>query len=381
MTLFALVPLAIWIYLLLGRGFFWLMRERDTGTNSSERFSGWPSVTAIVPARDEADVVERTLKSLFAQDYPGQFRVVLVDDQSTDGTAEAAGRAANACDEGGRFTLVRGTPRPQGWTGKVWAMHQGFLCADDNAAPDFLLFTDADIAHAPDNLRNLVLWAESANLVLASLMAKLHCRSLPERLLVPAFVFFFAMLYPFGWANDPAYATAAAAGGCMLVRRNALRSAGGLETISDAIIDDCALARVLKRQGRTWLGLSNRACSIRPYSGFGEIGQMVSRSAYAQLHYSPAVLCGTLIGMIVVYAVPPFLAFFSAGTAKIESVLAWLLMAGAYQPILRFYRVSPLWGVALPLIGAIYSFFTLNSAIEYWRGRGGMWKGRAQAIA
>jgi len=381
MTFVALVPLLVWTYLVLARGFFWQMRERDDREDLPGTAHGWPSVVAVVPARDEADVIAHAVASLLAQDYPGSFRIVLVDDQSTDGTAEEAGRAARVHEGSGRFELLRGQTRPAGWAGKVWAMHQGLTRTSETGTSDYLLFTDADIAHAPDNLRCMVRHAESGRLVLVSLMAKLHCDSFAERLLVPAFVFYFAMLFPFAWANDRTRATAAAAGGCMLVRRDALMAAGGLEPISGAIIDDCALARILKQQGPTWLGLTNRATSLRSYPAFGDIARMVARSAYAQLRYSPALLCGTVLGMLIVYAAPLLLALFAQGTARVEGALVWLLMAAAYQPILKFYRLTPVWGAAMPAIGAIYAGFTVDSAIQHWRGRGGMWKGRAQAHA
>lgn len=380
MIFVAAIPLAIWLYLILGRGLFWLARERDDDLER-KRSGPWPSVVAIVPARDEADVVARSLSSLLAQDYEGKFRIVLVDDRSADGTSQAARRAALESGAADRLEIVAGQERPAGWTGKVWAMRQGLARALETDAPDYLLFTDADIAHAPNNLAELVLRAEERRLVLVSLMAKLHCQSIAEKLLIPAFVFFFAMLFPFGWANNPKRRTAAAAGGCMLVRRDALAAAGGLDVIARAIIDDCALARVLKREGPVWLGLTNRARSIRPYGGLNEIGRMVARSAYAQLGYSPWRLCGTIFGMLIVYVAPPVFALFAHGAPRFEGLAAWLLMALAYQPMLRFYRLFPGWGAALPLTGALYSAFTINSAVQHWRGRGGMWKGRAQAMA
>ncbi|HEX4079202.1 MAG TPA: glycosyltransferase [Rhizomicrobium sp.] len=381
MIVLAAVPLAIWIYLLLGRGMFWQMRERDDDCTPRANAERWPAVCIVVPARDEADVIGRAVESLLTQDYQGFFHIVLVDDRSSDGTAEAARRAALACGMGDRMEIISGQERPSGWTGKVWAMRQGFARAQLFGTPDYLLFTDADIAHTPDNLRCLVSRAEAGRLVLVSLMAKLHCESFAEKLLIPAFVFFFAMLFPFGWANDAARRPAAAAGGCMLVRRDALAAAGGLEAIAREIIDDCALARILKRRGPIWLGLTRRALSIRPYGGMGEIGRMVARSAFAQLHYSPVLLCGTVAGMVIVYAAPPLLALFAPTPARIMGAVGWLLMGLAYQPMLRFYRLSPLWGAALPAIGALYAGFTVNSAVQHWRGRGGMWKGRAQALA
>ena len=372
LTLLALVPVAIWLYLLAGRGMFWAMTERDDANEPPEPRT-WPSVVAIVPARNEADVVERTIGSLLAQNYPGPFKVILVDDQSTDATAAEA----RALDGAERLTILSGTPRPPGWTGKLWAVSQGVAAA---GSPDYLWLTDADIEHSKDNLRHLMARAEAGKLVLTSLMVKLHCKSMAEAYLIPAFVFFFDMLFPFVWVNDPKKKTAAAAGGCMLVNRKALERAGGIAAIHTEIIDDCALGRALKAQGPIWLGLTDRAASIRPYQGMNEIRQMVARSAYAQLGYSPLALLGTFIGMIAVYGAAPALAIFARDSAQASGVLAWLAMAVAFQPILRFYRASPLWGLALPLIGFVYAMFTLDSAIQHWRGKGGMWKGRAQAL-
>ena len=371
-ALLALIPVAIWLYLLAGRGMFWVMQERDD-RNEPASPKTWPSVVAVVPARNEADVISETIGSLLKQDYPGSFRVVLVDDQSTDGTADAA----HALEGADRLTLLSGAPRPPGWTGKLWAVRQGITRA---GSPDYLWLTDADIAHTPDNLRRLVARAESGKLVLTSLMAKLHCRSWPERYLIPAFVFFFDMLYPFAWVNNPKRKLAAAAGGCMLVKRAALERAGNIDAIRSQIIDDCALGRAMKAQGPIWLGLTERARSVRPYQGMGEIRSMVARSAYAQLGYSPLLLAGTFAGMIVVYAAAPLLAVFARDSAQASGILVWAAMTLAFQPILRFYRLSPLWGFALPLIGAVYALFTLDSAVQHWRGRGGMWKGRAQAM-
>jgi len=371
-ALAALLPVAVWLYLLAARGMFWMMQERDDREQPPAP-AVWPSVVAIVPASNEADVIAQTLASLLAQDYPGSFRVVLVDDQSNDGTAEVA-REISSTDH---VTLVSGAPRPAGWTGKLWAVRQGINAA---GTPDYLWLTDADIAHAPDNLSRLVARAEANKLVLTSLMAKLHCQSWYERYLIPAFVFFFAMLYPFRWVNRPKWKTAAAAGGCMLVRREALERAGNIDTIRSDIIDDCALAHVLKTQGPIWLGLTERATSVRPYRGMADIRAMIARSAFAQLGYSSLALAGTVVGIIVVYAAPPLFALLGHNSAQASGILAWAAMAFAFQPILNFYRLSPLWGFALPLIGAIYAVFTFDSALQHWRGRGGMWKGRAQAM-
>jgi hopene-associated glycosyltransferase HpnB len=371
-ALLALVPVAIWLYLLAGRGMFWVMQERDD-RNEPPPPAAWPSVVAVVPARNEADVIAQTIASLLAQDYPGSFRVVLVDDQSSDGTADAARALAHQ----DRLTVIGGAARPSGWTGKLWAVRQGISAA---GLPDYLWLTDADIAHTPDNLRRLVARAEDGKLALTSLMAKLHCKSWPERYLIPAFVFFFDMLYPFAWVNDAKNRLAAAAGGCMLVRRDALERAGNIDAIHSEIIDDCALARAMKTQGPIWLGLTERAVSIRPYRGIAEIRAMVARSAYAQLGYSPLALAGTFVGMIAAYGAAPLLALFAHDSAQASGILAWAAMTFAFQPILKFYRLSPLWGLALPLIGAVYALFTFDSAVQHWRGRGGMWKGRAQAM-
>ena len=365
--------LSAWLYLLFGRGLFWLARERDDHGLPAAPPAVWPSVVAVVPARNEADVAARSIDSLLAQDYPGDLRVILVDDNSDDGT----GDVARTLDGGGRLTVMTGAPLSAGWTGKLWAQSQGIAAA---GTPDYLWLTDADIAHAPDNLSALVARAEAGGLALTSLMAKLTVQTWPERLLIPAFVFFFDMLYPFAWVNDPSRGTAAAAGGCMLVRRRALESAGGVAAIRGAIIDDCALGALIKRQGPIWLGLTERAQCLRPYADFSEIARMVSRSAYAQLGYSPWLLFGTLIGMALVYLVAPVLTVFADGWARWMGVAAWLAMAISFQPILRLYRRSPLWGVALPVIGALYTVFTVQSAIDVWAGRGGMWKGRAQAV-
>jgi len=378
--LLGLLSLAIWLVLLLGRGGFWMFRERDDADTPSPP-GHWPSVVAVVPARNEADVIARSVGSLLAQDYPGPFRVVLVDDGSTDGTAEAARQAAGAA---ARLEVLPGAALPAGWTGKLWALEQGVRHATAGEAPAYVLLTDADIGHAPDNLRALVARAEAGRCALVSLMAKLSCANAAERFLIPAFVFFFGMLYPFAWVARAERATAAGAGGCMLVRREALERAGGIAAIRREIIDDCALARRLKAQGPIRLLLTRRAVSLRPYGGFGEIGRMVSRSAYAQLGYSPLLLAGTVFGMALVYVAPPVLALFGEGLARLAGLAAWALMALAFQPMRRFYGASRfaglLWGLALPATAAAYLVFTVQSAMQVWRGRGGMWKGRAQAM-
>jgi hopene-associated glycosyltransferase HpnB len=379
-TALGVLALAIWLYLLAGRGGFWLTRERDDREAPTQP-NRWPSVVAVVPARNEADVIGHSLKSLLQQDYPGSFRVVLVDDDSDDGTAATARETAAAVGASERLEVLRGAAVPPGWTGKLWAQHQGVQHASAGEAPDYLLLTDADIGHAPDNLRTLVPRAEREGYVLVSLMAQLPCRSWAERFLVPAFVFFFQMLYPFAWVAQKERKLAAAAGGCMLVQRGVLERAGGIASIRSEIIDDCALARRLKAEGPIWLGLTRRATSLRPYGGFWEIGRMVSRSAYAQLGYSPLLLAATVAGMVLTFLMASIVTFFGSGLAQAAGLCAWLLMAFAFQPMLRFYRLSPLWGLALPAIAAAYMLFTVQSALDVWRGRGGMWKGRSQAMA
>jgi len=381
MLFLAALALAIWLYLLLGRGGFWLSSERDDGKVAPIGPKGISANVAIViPARDEADGIGASIGSLLRQDYAGEWIIVLVDDGSSDGTAAIASKAAAALGAERRLNVVAGAALPAGWTGKLWAVKQGIDAALRIApATEYLLLSDADIVYAPDTLTALVERARAGGLVLTSLMVKLRCQSLAERALIPAFIFFFEMLYPFAWINRAQAATAGAAGGCMLVRADALAQAGGIDAIRNALIDDCALARALKARGPIWLGLTQRVHSIRPYPGLQDIRRMVARSAYAQLRYSPLILTGVVAGMGVTYLAPPLIALFGAGWPRIMGLAAWLLMAVAFQPTLRFYRLSPLWGIALPAIAFCYTLFTLDSALQYARGQGGLWKGRIQA--
>jgi hopene-associated glycosyltransferase HpnB len=372
----AALALAIWLYLLLGRGGFWLSSQRDDGT--PVRLADWPRLAVVIPARDEADGIAACIGSLLRQDYGGEWSIILVDDGSTDGTADIARQTAAGLGAERRLVVLPGAPLPAGWTGKLWAVAQGIEQAG-RLSPDYFLLSDADIVYAPDVLCRLAARAQAGGLVLTSLMVKLRCESLAERALIPAFIFFFEMLYPFAWINRPQTVTAGAAGGCMLVRADALRRAGGIAAIRNALIDDCALAGVLKAQGPIWLGLTHEARSIRAYPGFEDIRHMVARSAYAQLRYSPLILAGVLAGMGLTYLAPPLLALLGSGSARIMGLAAWVLMAVAFQPTLRFYRVSPLWGIALPAIAFCYTLFTLDSGLQYWRGKGGLWKGRVQA--
>jgi hopene-associated glycosyltransferase HpnB len=374
----AAAGLASWIYLLAGRGAFWraqVLEDKDT----PQPPPAWPTVAAIVPARDEAKLISKSIGSLLDLDYAGRFEVILIDDHSADATAALAKAAAEQRGED-RLTVLSGQALDDGWTGKLWAMKQGIDRAAALAeSPRYVLFTDADIGFAPDMLTRLTARAEAEGLVLTSLMAKLRCESMAEKALIPAFVFFFQMLYPFGWVNRPDCKMAAAAGGCMLVRLDVLQRGGGLEKIRNRLIDDCALARLMKPHGPIWLGLSERVRSLRAYDGIKDVAAMVSRSAYEQLERSPLLLAGTAAGMAMTYLAPPIFALAGSGLVQGLGAAAWLLMALAFQPMLRLYRVSPGWGILLPAIACAYMLFTLHSAYQHARGRGGRWKGRAQA--
>jgi hopene-associated glycosyltransferase HpnB len=333
-----------------------------------------PRIVAVVPARDEAAVIGQAVASLSAQRAPGYFHIVLVDDHSSDGTADLA-RAAAPSD---RLTIVRAAPLPAGWTGKLWAVAEGIRHAA-LLRPDYLLLTDADIVHPTDNAFALAARAHSGNYDLVSYMATLACQTPAERALVPAFVFFFFLLYPPAWIRGAGHATAGAAGGCMLVRYRKLEEIGGIGAIGGELIDDCALARAIKGAGgRVWLGLSPTTHSIRPYRTFGDIGRMVSRSAFTQLRHSYWLVAGTLAGLIFTYLGPPLLTLFAPQPAAGMAALAWLLMSICYLPALRFYRCAWFAAPLLPLVAAFYAGATVHSAVAYWRGAGGHWKGRVQ---
>jgi hopene-associated glycosyltransferase HpnB len=360
-----------WLYLLLARGWFWRMREQGDSPDPST----WPGVAAVIPARNEAAGVGRAVASLAAQRYGGTFRIVLVDDHSTDHTAEIA--RASAPRE--ILSVVPANPLPAGWTGKLWAVAEGIRRIE--AEPQYLLLTDADIVHPPQNLRRLVARAETGGYDLVSFMATLHCGAAAERALIPAFVFFFFMLYPPAWIRNPRRETAGAAGGCILLRRAMLERIGGIAAIRGELIDDCALAREVKRHGgRVWLGLSRDTRSIRHYRTFGEIAAMISRTAFTQLRHSPVLLAGTVAGMALMYLAPPLLAFAGHGATRATGALAWFLSALAYWPILRFYRLKAWRAPLLPAVAAFYVAATLRSAVDYWLGRGGEWKGRVQDV-
>jgi len=366
---------AVWFYLLAFRGAFWrIEHNNDPAAPAPAR-----SVVAVIPARDEAEVIGGAVASLLAQDYAGRLDVVIVNDHSTDSTAQVARDAATAAGAANRVTVIEAAPVPAGWTGKLWAVRQGTALAA-RMRPDYLLLTDADIVHASDNLRGLVARAESGGFDLVSLMVRLHCRGLWERLLVPAFVFFFFKLYPPRWVADKDRDVAAAAGGCMLLRGGMLQQIGGVDSIRDEIIDDCALARRVKTVGRVWLGIADETCSVRPYGSWRPVWNMISRCAFAQLNYSAGFLAVLMLGMAITYLTPPLLVLLSHSPLAIAlGGVAWLGMAASFLPILKLYRCPPLVALLLPVIAAFYMAATFGSAVQFWRGRGGSWKGRYQA--
>jgi len=376
------LSLFIWIFLLLGWGQFWRADQRLVGRDEkTPSDSSLPSVCAVIPARNEADMIPTTLRSLLQQDYAGEFSAILTDDCSTDGTGDLAKQIAAEEGMSEQFEVLSGQPLPAGWSGKLWAMEQGIRHALARPTPpDYFLLTDADIVHAPENLRQLAFKGGNEDLDLVSLMVRLRCESFWEQALIPAFIFFFQKLYPFRWANSPQRKMAAAAGGCILIRRKALERIGGIGAIREALIDDCALAAKVKAGGKIWLGLSETTYSLRPYDSLESIWNMVARTAYTQLHYSPLLLAGTLLGMVLTYLVAPIgtIAGLLTGNLAIAGLcaLTWGLMALSYWPTVRLYRQSPLWTVVLPAIASIYTVATFDSAWRHWQGKGGAWKGR-----
>ncbi|MFE0679406.1 glycosyltransferase [Streptomyces sp. NPDC058961] len=375
----ALLSLVVWLWLLLGQGFFW---RTDQRLPPRTELKDWPDVAVVVPARDEAEVLPLSLPSLLAQDYPGRARVFLVDDGSSDGTGELA-RSLAEQHPGLPLTVVApGEPEP-GWTGKLWALRQGMALARADE-PEYLLLTDADIAHRPDSLRELVAAARGGGFDLVSQMARLRVASGWERLIVPAFVYFFAQLYPFRWINARRPRATAAAGGCVLLRTEAAERARIPQAVHQAVIDDVSVARAVRGSGgRVWLGLADRVDSVRPYPGLADLWRMVSRSAYAQLRHSPPVLLGTVAGLAFVYLAPPltFAAGLAGGSpaAAWAGGLAWLVMTGTYVPMLRYYRQPLVLAPTLPFTALLYLLMTVDSAVQHYRGRGAAWKGRTYA--
>ena len=337
-------------------------------------------IGVIIPARNEADVIGTSVASLLRQSCVDSLHIFVVDDNSTDGTAEAARQAAAQSSQGERVSVINGRALPSGWSGKLWAVQQGIEQAVE-LRPEFLLLTDADIEHSPDNVARLVRIAKTGDYDLASFMVKLHCRSLAERFLIPAFVFFFFMLYPPRWIRNPRRKTAGAAGGCMMIRPAALERAGGIAAIRQEIIDDCALARAVKRTGgKVWLGLTADTRSQRAYNTFAEIEKMIARTAFNQLRHSAWLLLTTVLGMLLVFVLPLVLLASRSALFVTLGAAAYLLMSAAYLPMVRFYQLSPLWAFTLPFSAAFYVFATIHSAVMYWSGRGGEWKGRAQDV-
>jgi hopene-associated glycosyltransferase HpnB len=403
-----------WLYLVIAHGGYWLTSQRLPNTDTAagdppalesltpaelpdarETPRVWPPVAAVVPARNEAEALPGTLPTLLAQEYPGEFTVFLVDDNSDDGTGTIAAELGEKAtlDSGAKLTVVKGKPRPDGWAGKVWAMAQGLTAVTATSPADrdggYVLFTDADIAWAPTALRDLVAAAEDDHRAMVSQLALLRAQTRWERLIVPAFVYFFAQLYPFPKVNSASSRTAAAAGGCMLVGRIALEQAGGLEPVKGALIDDVALGSLLKKNGnRIWLGLTRDIKSARPYPSLASLWHMIARSAYVQLRYNPLVLAGTLAGLLLLYVLPlagliAVLAIAAAGggspatgVAGVAAFDAWVLMSVSFLPTLRFYRLSPLRAPALPLIAALYAAMTADSARRHYSGKTVSWRGR-----
>jgi hopene-associated glycosyltransferase HpnB len=375
-----LAGVLVWAYLLAARGRFWLADIDDTNPIAASETRDTPGVVAIIPARNEAELIAETLRSIALQNYAGSLCVVVVDDHSSDGTADIARQVAAEFAATVRIDVVHAPELEAGWTGKLSALNAGVSFASSESANDrFFWFTDADIRYAAGTLARSIARVQAGDLVLVSYMARLRTRTFIERALVPAFVFFFQMLYPFRWVNDVRRGIAAAAGGCVLVRRDALVAVGGLAAIGGELIDDCALARRLKTVGPIWLGLCDGVQSVRAYDTWSEIRQMICRCAYAQLRYSPWLLCAVVVAMSITYFAPVALAVFAHGGARAAGVTSWLLMTFALQPMLARYRLAPLWGAALPIIALVYLILTLDSALQYCRGAGGMWKGRPQA--
>jgi hopene-associated glycosyltransferase HpnB len=372
----ASVPLLIWIYLLLGRGGFWRARKQFAARTSSPTPDR--KIVAVIPARDEAEVIGETVRTLLQQNLASPLRIIVVDDNSSDGTSDAAKTAAETVGASHLLTVMEGQPLTPGWTGKLWAVSQGVALAE-TFQPDYFLLTDADIRHTPNSVRNLVAVAEEQSCDLASYMVKLATDTAAEKMLIPAFVYFFLQLYPPKWIASQRMRTAGAAGGCMLIRREALARIGGIAAIRHEVIDDCALAKAVKRSGgRLWMGLTDTAESLRSYGGFAGVGRMISRSAFSQLRHSALLLVLTIIGLFVTYLLGPLLLFTGQTIPMLLGGTAWLLMSLSYLPTMRFYRRPTLWCVCLPVIAVFYAGATIHSAWQYWRGVGGAWKGRVQ---
>jgi hopene-associated glycosyltransferase HpnB len=375
----AALSLLIWLGLFFFNGHFWQIWIVDADREKVSVPSALPSVVAVVPARNEAETIAETVSALARQNYSGEFSIVVVDDHSEDGTGDLARKAA---EKSGPTTKIRVVAAPElipGWTGKLWALQAG-VDAANLSKPDFLWFTDADIVHAPNTLQRLISRAENNQLDLTSLMVMLQARSFAEKLIIPPFLYFFLMLYPPRWIAEAKSRTAGAAGGCILLRRNALERIGGLAAIRNEMIDDCSLARVVKRSGgNIWMGLTRASVSLRRYSQWSELQNMIARTAFTQLNYSALQLIGTLAGLLLTFVVPVAFTFSTNPRIWVPALLAWCLMSASFLPTAVFYGLSPIWSPFLPIAALFYSFATFLSALRYWFGRGGQWKGRAQA--
>jgi len=375
----AALSLLIWLYLFFFNGHFWQTWIADADREKIEPPEAWPNVVAVVPARNEAETIAQTVEGLARQDYPGTFSILIVDGHSDDGTGHHARKASEESGAEGRVRVVEATSLVFGWTGKLWALQCG-VDAANLKKPDFFWFTDADIVHAPDTLRRLISRAESDALDLTSLMVLLQAQSFAERLIIPPFLYFFLMLYPPRRIANANARTAGAAGGCMLLRSAVLVRIGGLAAIRSEIIDDCSLARAVKRGGgRVWMGLTRASVSLRRYSHWSELQDMIARTAFTQLNYSVLQLIGTLVGLVLTFVAPVTLALSTNSRIWLPALLAWCLMSASFLPTVVFYGLSPIWSPFLPVAAFFYSYSTLLSAVRYWLGRGGQWKGRAQA--
>ncbi|GFE71390.1 glycosyltransferase [Chroococcus sp. FPU101] len=384
----SLISLFIWIYLIFFRGGYWLSNQKLKPNFKLE--NDYPSVCAVIPARNEADTIPISLPSLLKQQYTGDFKIILVDDQSTDGTGKIALEISNKLNQFERINVIKGEPLPSGWSGKLWAMQQGLnYIQSQEITAKYILFTDADIQHDLLNLSQLVTKAEQEKLALVSLMVLLKYESFWERFLIPAFVYFFEKLYPFSWANNPKNKMAAAAGGCILIRRDILEKIGGIEILKTALIDDCTLATEVKKYIQNypnldtkgiWLGLTDATFSLRDYPTLKSIWDLIARTAFTQLNYSSLLLVGTVLGMVMTYLISPLSIILGIilnnQIILVIGLIIWLLMALSYWPTLKLYKCSPLWAFSLPVIAFLYTLMTIDSAIRYWQGKGGGWKGR-----
>jgi len=375
-TSIATLTAGTWAYLVLARGSFW--RTKNTIPDAGDKAQSLRGVVAVVPARNEAELIGPVVASLLNQNVA--MPVIVVDDESTDGTADVARRTAEKTGQADALIVIQSKPLPAGWTGKLWAMHQGIEYARASN-PAWLMLTDADVLHGPDTVTNLGLIASQGHYDLVSFMVKLHCESLPEKLLIPAFVYFFFKLYPPAWVRNTSRSTAGAAGGCMLVRTETLDRAGGLGAIRNAVIDDCALAKLLKHHGaKLWMSLSDQSQSVRRYDTFSHIEHMISRTAFNQLKHSSLLLLGTIAGMVITYLVPPLLLLTGSRLAVFMGAAAWTAMTLTYATVVRHYRLNSTWALTLPLAAPFYLGATIHSAFKYWNGRGGEWRGRVQDL-